>query len=87
MQVIIEHDTIVEAVREYMWRKYGMVVSAESPVNSMSIIERIWAVEAPFAKNQPRPNDQQFRSAAEALNARASGDPLQGTDHSFTPAS
>lgn len=61
MQVIIEHDEIVEAIRQYMWRQYGMVVTTAYTTYPYTRgrprdVETIWAVEAPLAKNHPRPD-------------------------------
>ena len=77
MQVIIEHEEIVQAIKDYMWRKYGMVVTKAYTTfpykrGRPRDVETIWAVEAPLAKNHPRPVAQ-LRSALEAETAQLSG--------------
>ena len=77
MQVIIDHDEIVEAIRQYMWRQYGMVVTTAYTTYPYKRgrprdVETIWAVEAPLEKNQTRPVTQ-LRSALEAENSRMQG--------------
>ena len=76
MQVIISPDEIAEAIRQYMWQRYGMAVPVAYTTYPYKRGhprdgETIWAVEfAPMDRQRPM---TQLQSAVEAEAAHDPG--------------
>ena len=55
MQIIIENNEVVEAVKLYLLHRYGLIVEDPEEIDPYSSIEKRWTAEAPMSENPPRP--------------------------------